>query len=207
MYYYIIFSALISFLSVSFFFAPVIHEYSHISVLNLYGCEYDFSFKFGVEAGIYAVINTSCPLSLYQSVILLSAGVIGTFLLGISFILGGWLSRRNFLISIIFTCTGLGFLTDPVFYMFADKGDLINVMKLLGFSETWILPLLGIVFTIAVFIYVWIYMEDALKFYYRVSEEIERLKELYYEFHEHYLHAMKKFSPGKHNFIWKKRKK
>ena len=189
------FIGLLLFLLVAVIIAPLIHEYFHTLVLAFYGCEYNFVLNFTPESGFFATIKTLCALNKEQTILYLGAGVMGNIILSAMFITGGWLTRKeNIFLSNLLTYSGFGFLSDPMFYMFANKGDLVNILSLLGCSEkVWILPLIGVLLVIFVFAYVWFHVEYNMKCYYRTLRNFNKIKKFKNEVYEHYLENVKSF--------------
>lgn len=170
----------VSFLLISMIIAPIFHELMHLIVLEFYQCPYGFNIEFTQYSGIHGTIDPFCNLSKGRRVLVFSAGILGNFTIAaVLFMLVSILHRRGILIHSNFLMyIALGFLSDSLFYFFANEGDIINILKTLG-REDWVplIPLLGIaVFSFSV-IYLYLYIRSFLEEFLRAETEIRGVKE------------------------------
>ena len=123
------------------FIAPLLHEFFHIIFLSLNGYRYYSVINFSIENGIYGSIVPISYIDKYNSVIFLSIGLIGNFLIAFLFI---FLSKFKKNLREIFTFISMGFILEPVSYLFSNRGDIINILTIFGCEKfKFIFPFLG----------------------------------------------------------------
>lgn len=179
-YYLAFIGGLISLIAVSLFFAPLIHEFFHILMLNFYGCYYTIESLLDLEATYFSELQPFCGPGVGASVVILAAGVVGNSILSFIFLFVSWrlkvigrLPLSNFMMFLT-----LGFLSDPLAYLFRREGDLVNILIIWGRPD-WviILPIMGIVFLALLTVYLYRYISECLRDYMEIREEIKDAKE------------------------------
>jgi hypothetical protein len=132
------------FLTSVFLAGPLIHEASHIAVLEMINCTYGFDYGFQFLRGLYGSVDPYCQAS--NSILLLfySAGYLTTILLG--GVLSAVSMRTDGKSLSIFTASiGTGLLIS-VLISVGSKGDISQAISVLEIGE--IYGTLAIVFII-----------------------------------------------------------
>lgn len=166
----------LSFLVIGFLIAPIIHELLHMLVFEFHGCYYTSHLAIDESMRLYGSLKPFCDLDVTQSIILLGAGVSGNLILAcILFFLSyktgktGKLPLSNFLV-----LTTWGFFLDPLFYLFADEGDLINILRLTEREELiQFLPMLGSVLFLLFMAYTYLHLRNSFEDYQRIMQGIK----------------------------------
>jgi hypothetical protein len=91
--------------------SPIIHEAVHMIVLGSYSGSY--TMKFDIFPSVSACERVLSPLSLFQYTILLSSGILASFLAGFLLIRRG---RKN--MCHLSSMSGIGFFLNPALVMF-----------------------------------------------------------------------------------------
>lgn len=170
----------ISFLVIASFLAPFIHDLFHVLTLKIFACHYNFYFGEGWHEEFHAHIETFCNLSERESVIMLGAGIAGTFSLSLFFFFLSWTSGKNghLPLSNFLLYPSLGFLTDSLFYFFAKKGDILSILQVLGIS--YLFPkvyLIGLAISSMVVIYTYFHVKTIWFDYREIKKEIKEVEE------------------------------
>ena len=179
-FYYAHALGMIAFLLVSVLAAPLIHELAHMAVLELHHCYYVIHLEYNSEYGIHGSIDLACALSRADEVAVYGAGVMSNLVIASAlFILVSVLYRRGRLLDSI-SCMYLafGFISDPLFYLFASKGDIVYMLEALGRRDwIWFIPVLGIVLFAFSILYLYLYMERFFADYAEMEKEIDDIEE------------------------------
>ncbi len=129
--------------------------------------------------GFYATLQPFCDLSVKRTVLLLGIGIAGNlFIALILFLLSWYLGRRGKLPeSNLFMYLALGFFSDPLFYLFATEGDLVNILEITEMQDLIPkLPLLGFILLFLALSYLYTQMKHTLEDYLRIKKEMEEVK-------------------------------
>ena len=71
-----------------------------------------------------------------------------------------------------------GFFYNPLIYFFAQRGDLVKILMLMGLEEFfYVLPIIGCILFLLVSLYIYKHARHAFWEYYKIDEEIERLEQ------------------------------
>jgi len=165
-------------LATSFFFSPIIHEYGHAATLDLFGCEHNLDLAYGFDKGLEAEIRLFCPLSDAKTIIVLLSGVSATATLGIVFLFFSWRTglRRDFLLSNFLAYIGFGFMSDIIFYLFLNKGDLIEILTIMGLRGFIIfLPVIGVGLIIINFAFAYRIVVRSIDEYIEIRRKIKKI--------------------------------
>ncbi|MEA3255722.1 MAG: hypothetical protein U9Q22_07815 [Candidatus Altiarchaeota archaeon] len=166
----------LSFLVIGFLIAPIIHELLHMLVFEFHGCYYTSHLAIDESMRLHGSLKPFCDLDVTQSVILLGVGVSGNFILAcILFLLSyeagktGELPLSNFLV-----LTAWGFFLDPLFYLFADEGDIINILMLTERGDLiQYLPMLGSILFLLFMAYTYLHLRNSFEDYLDIMHEIK----------------------------------
>jgi len=170
---------LITFLLVTFFLAPLIHDLFHLIVLKIFNCEYTFYFSYNWDRKFHGEIQTFCDLSTGKAIIMLGAGIFGTSFISLILFFFSWfyaklgkLPLSNFLIY-----PALGFFTDIFFYFFMIKeGDILGILKTINRTDLIpIVPYIGLFLFTILILYLYIYMKEILRDYSLIKEKIKEI--------------------------------
>ena len=170
---------MVAFLLVSVIAAPLIHELAHMAVLEQYHCYYAVRLGFDSVYGIHGSIDPSCALSRSAEVEVYGAGVLTNLVVAASlFILVSEFYRRDRLLSAVFSMyLGFGFLSDPLFYLFASNGDIVYMLEALGRRDwVWFIPFIGIALFAFSVLYLYLYMHRFFEDYAEIEKEIEDIE-------------------------------
>ncbi|RLI92176.1 MAG: hypothetical protein DRO95_02860 [Candidatus Altiarchaeales archaeon] len=168
--------SLLSLFLVALVIAPLIHELLHIIILKTLGYYYNGNIEFTLENGIYGKLEIISEMNFIDVIIFLGIGILGNFIFGSILFINGFYTRVSGKTaqSSIPLFTGLGFLTDPMSYLFSTSGDLINILNLLGVQGiSFILPLFGFFIFISISLYLSEYLTHFIAEYKKI-DEIER---------------------------------
>ena len=135
--------------AIIFMGGPLLHETIQMGLMTLYNCPYEFRHYFEWDLGLNASVTPLCSLSRLQDIALYSVGILFALGLAFSFFLLGWvfIHRGKLHFSNLCLYLGIGFSLNPILYFFADTGNLINLLRVLGLSRyAYALPLIGSVF-------------------------------------------------------------
>ncbi len=156
--YYIVNSlGIISLFFVAMILAPLFHEFLHVMAFHILDYDCSLRINFDWSTGIYGKVNTISKLSLGEALIVLSAGVAGNLLVGgFLFVVCYYLRKQEKFIGLNFSLyIVLGFLSEPIFYFFEGRGDLVNILMLLDMSEfSFMLPSVGFILSILILLYI-----------------------------------------------------
>jgi len=172
---------LIVFLIISTLIAPLTHESFHIMILKQFDCPYNFSIHQTYESGIFAEVTPLCSLNDLQAVVFLAAGLMGNiFVAAFLAILTLYSRKRRLLIfSNLITFAMIGFASDPLFYFFAETGDIITILKIIGRSDNlYMFKCMGYMLAISVFTYLWSHLTFTIEHKSKLQEEWERIRKL-----------------------------
>jgi len=111
------------------FIGPIIHEVSHIVILETINCNYTLSAGLGFS-GLFAAVQPYCNPGTLQLSIFYLIGYINTMVFG-GFLSLYSLKSENKSKSLIYGTLGAGVLFSIVLTL-SFKGDLINTAKILG---------------------------------------------------------------------------
>lgn len=170
---------IISFFVISILIAPLFHEFLHIAIFKLYKCYYSMNLVFDWKFGIYATLQPFCDLSIKRTVVLLGIGIAGNlFIAFILFLLSWYLGRLGKLPeSNFFVYSALAFFSDPLFYLFATEGDLVDILEITERQDLIPkLPIIGFILLSLVLSYLYMHMKHTLEDYLRIKKEIEEAK-------------------------------
>lgn len=173
-------AGIILFLIISLFIAPFTHELFHLIVLKANNCQYWTDFHTSLFKGMYASIYQTCTLTQNTQILLYLAGVVGNLIVSLLLLLWDfWLTKRKHIeLSNIILFSSLGFLTDPIIYLFNTNGDIYNALKLL--NKPYLikyLPITGLIIlslSFAYMLYTLTFLEDMDL----IEKEIKFLKKL-----------------------------
>lgn len=160
--------------------APLLHESLHMFFLGINNIQYSMKINFDWENGIYGELTPFSELSMGNSIILLGVGVLGNLLLSAILFLGSWRIKNTGRVpeSIFSIYLAVGFFYNPLIYFFSQRGDLVNILMLMGLEEFfYVLPIIGCILFLLVSLYIYKHARYALWEYYRIDEEIERLEQ------------------------------
>jgi len=179
-YYVALVSGFIFLIVISLFFAPLIHELFHILMFNFYGCYYTIESILDLEAAHFSELQPFCGPGVGASIVILAAGVVGNSILSFIFFIFSW--RLNIIGKLPFSnfmmFFALGFLSDPLAYLFRREGDLVNILVLLEMPDlTILLPVLGIILLGILTGYLYRYISECLQDYMSIREEVKDAKE------------------------------
>ena len=172
---------LMVFLIIAVSIAPLTHESFHIMILKEFDCPYTFSMYHTYEAGIFAEVTPLCSLNDIQAVVFLAAGLMGNIFIAISLaILTLYARRRKLLIfANLLTFAMIGFASDPLFYFFAESGDIITILKIVGKQENlYMFRYMGYLLALSVFMYLWSHLSFTIEHKSKLQQEWERIKKL-----------------------------
>jgi hypothetical protein len=158
---------------VSIVVAPLLHEMLHMFVLDVKDARYTSEIVFSVASGIHGEIKPITELNIYDTLLMLGAGVFSNLVLSAAFFLGSWVTRHRGMTheSILSTYLAVGFLYNPLMYFFAGSGDLVNMMSLLDLEGYgYVLPIMGL----SMLIFVVLYLHDHAKNVLWGQEDVER---------------------------------
>ena len=122
-----------AFLSTFFILGPLLHELSHILVLELKNCSYLFDFSVGFPSGFHATTEPLCSISPGQLIVFYSSGYVVTLLVGTAMNI---LSSRYREPYHILSALGTGTLLSAILTI-GVKGDIQNALKAAGFSTSY----------------------------------------------------------------------
>ncbi|MBN2101268.1 MAG: hypothetical protein JW716_00160 [Candidatus Aenigmarchaeota archaeon] len=172
---------LIVFLIIATFIAPLTHESFHIMVLKQFDCPYTFSMYQTYEAGIFAEVTPLCALNDLEAVVFLAAGLMGNIFIAIFLSIFTLYARRRKLLIFanLLTFAMIGFASDPLFYFFAETGDIITILKIIGRSENlYMFRYMGYLLALSVFMYLWSHLSFTIEHKSKLQQEWERIKKL-----------------------------
>jgi hypothetical protein len=170
---------IISFFGIAFFLAPLIHDLFHVAALEYFNCYYNFYFSYDWDSEFHSNIQTFCDLSDEKAIIMLGAGIFGTFSISFFLFFLSWftgkigkLPESNFLVY-----PALGFFTDPLFYSLTKKGDILSILEILHKEELLPkIPLIGFVLFLIVLSYLYTHMKHILEDYSRIKKSIKEVE-------------------------------
>jgi len=172
---------LIVFLIIAVFIAPLTHESFHIMILKEFDCSYIFTMHHTYEAGIFAEVAPLCNLNDIQAVVFLAAGLMGNIFISIFLALLILYARmkKHMILSNLLMFAMIGFASDPLFYFFADSGDIVTILKIVGRPENlYLFRYMGYLLALAVFMYLWSHLSFTIEHKSKLQEEWERIKSL-----------------------------
>lgn len=107
-------------------FASVTHEFFHIFTAGIFNCPAVLESFIPVYSP--TSVSLSCEITSIQSILILSAGLIGNLMLGVLFYLLSILKKNQ---TLLFSTISLAFFSSSFFYLFYTTGDIHNIMKIL----------------------------------------------------------------------------
>lgn len=171
---------IVLFLIVSFVVGPLVHELTQIWLVVLYNCHYVFKPSFDWHVGVYASVMPLCTLTRMQEVVFYSVGILLNLGVALFFALLSWIFLRwgKFYSSNLCLYLTVGFSLNPILYFFAESGNLINLLKVLGMGEYYYaLPLVGAVLFAVEVVYSYVVVMCYKREYDNIVNRILRVRE------------------------------
>jgi len=129
------------FLSSIFVLGAIVHEFSHIYLLELYGCSYTAAWSVS-NIGLSAGVQPLCSMVPVQLLAFYSIGYISVILSGVLLgVISLKIIDKRPLASAILGSSSIGFLLS-VFSTIAMDGDIVSFMNVLGAPSMVLIPYL-----------------------------------------------------------------
>jgi hypothetical protein len=119
---------------IALLFAPILHEFSHILMLKILNCDYTFTFHVSPKTGFEFIIEPFCDLNYWQTILLLSSGMLGNVIPGIIFlVLTFWYVKKGKCMrAYLYTIFSGGFFFLPITSFFLKESDLVNILEIVN---------------------------------------------------------------------------
>ena len=111
--------------------SPLLHEVSHLFVLNGINAKYRAYILSRPLTGVYGLINVYSPMTLTQATIVLTSGIFSSFLLFVTLFFPIQKVRNHF-INVVLLSLSLGVYLDFLLNLF--QGDIITLFSMFGLS-------------------------------------------------------------------------
>lgn len=146
-------------------FATVFHEMFHVLALEIFGIYYEVNVSATWMGGVSIFIHPFSDITVEQATIVLSAGILGNFLVGLFFIITGWhfrTARKDYLTYLGLTAVGIAFVFSSAIYLVIGGGDIDAILGVLEVEVSQnLISLVGILIVLVSLLYFWVVLDKS----------------------------------------------